>query len=470
MAVIGILMGGALIPMRALEERRQLREEMRRMEKARDAVVGYALRHRTRERIIKIVNQDKFKGQADSSELDVNLPAGRPYLPCPDWDGDGFEDRFPEGRKGFMQGMEVRPPNMTVTVTIGAVSDESLLWVGGDGLSARPYGECMVSRGTIPWRTLGIEPSDGWGNRHTYYVDAVFASAIFGFDGQTVGDVFDARVPRAPGFSPALRHGMDIVDPARNDALCPAAICDGLRSPDCLNFALAEFTSGHGCERRIGNPRNAGASGVRMVGEDDLTDSQTAEGRERVREFILRAGAITKEKISPETPGGRLFRPGDATDGLPFVIVSHGPNGRFAVNHWSSLSNPVNDDGVRTPICNPPNLGSSQFSNIPLNQDVHGRAVIHEAINGTRLSPDERRGRASRRCPRVFYEIRLLGSRIQFSGRESSFVWEPPGASDDNEFDDLLLWMTREELAVTAAKSAPGLRQMVIAYPKKSDQ
>ena len=46
LAVVGILMGGMLIPMRALEERRQLREETRRMERVRDAIVGYALRHR----------------------------------------------------------------------------------------------------------------------------------------------------------------------------------------------------------------------------------------------------------------------------------------------------------------------------------------------------------------------------------------------------------------------------------------
>ena len=470
LAVVGIIMGGILIPMRALEERRQLREETRRMERARDAVVGYALRHRTRERAVRFENRDLFNGQDSPSVWDVNLPAGRPYLPCPDWDGDGFEDRFPEGANGFMQGMEVNP-GLTATIIIGATeSGDSLLWVDDNGSSARPYGECMVSRGTIPWRTLGVEPSDGWGNRHTYYVDAVFANAIFGFDDQTIGDVFDPRVPGSPGCSPALRHGMEIVDARRIDALCPAAICDGLRSPDCLNFAVADFTSGHGCERKIDNPRNAGARGVRMVGEDELTAGQTAEGRERARGLILKAGAITKERIPPETSGGRIFRPGDATDGLPFVIVSHGPNGRFAVNHWSSLFNPVNDDGDPTPICNPPNLGGSRVSNPPLSARAHGRAAVHEAINGTRLSPDERGGNPSRRCPRVFYEIDLLGSRIQFSGRESSFVWEPPGVAGDNEFDDLLLWMTREELAAATAEFIPGLRKMEIAYPSCFDQ
>ena len=464
LTVVGILMGGALIPMRALEERRQLREETRRMESARDAVVGYALRHRTRERAVRFAPRDNPR-----LAREFPLPAGRPYLPCPDWDGDGFEDRFPEGANGFMQGMEVNPGLMTVTVTIGAAeSGDSLLWAGDDGSSARPYGECMVSRGTIPWRTLGIEPSDGWGNRHTYYVDAVFSNAIFGFDDQTVGDVFDPRVPDSPGCSPALRHGMDIVDASRIDALCPAAICDGLRSPDCLNFAVADFTSGYGCERKIDNPRNAGARNVRRVGEDELTAGQTAEGRERVRGLILKGGAVAKERISSATPGGRVFRPGDATDGLPFVIVSHGPNGRFAVNHWSSLFNPVNDEGEPSPICNPPNLGSSQISDPPLAESRHGRAMIHEAINGTRLSPDKQRG--SRRCSRVFYEITLLGSRVQFSGRESSFVWEPPGVAGDNEFDDLLLWMTREELTTAMTGSIPGLPKMHIAYLPCFDQ
>ena len=111
-------MGGALIPMRALEERRQLREEMQRMERVRDAIVGYAFRHRTKARTLRIVPVLRQSPVAFGFVSEFRLPAGRPYLPCPDWDGDGFEDRLPAGAEGFMQGMEVKS-DLTVTIHVG---------------------------------------------------------------------------------------------------------------------------------------------------------------------------------------------------------------------------------------------------------------------------------------------------------------------------------------------------------------
>ena len=111
MAVVGILLGATIIPMRALEERRQLQEEMHRMERVRNAIVGYAFRHRTRERVVV------FEDYWTDAEWSFRFPKGRPYLPCPDRDGDGFEDRIPEGMGGFMQGLEVNP-GLTVTATI----------------------------------------------------------------------------------------------------------------------------------------------------------------------------------------------------------------------------------------------------------------------------------------------------------------------------------------------------------------
>ena len=66
---------------------------MRRLEATRDAIVGYALRHRTRERVVK------FEDDWSEAEWSFRLPKGRPYLPCPDWDGDGFEDPG-SGRRG----------------------------------------------------------------------------------------------------------------------------------------------------------------------------------------------------------------------------------------------------------------------------------------------------------------------------------------------------------------------------------
>ena len=97
LAVVGIMLGGAVVPFRVLDETRQREAEQARLQRAVDAVAGYAIRHRTRKRTVV------FEGNLISGNP-VEIAAGRPYLPCPDVDGDGFEDRMPEGAEGFMQG------------------------------------------------------------------------------------------------------------------------------------------------------------------------------------------------------------------------------------------------------------------------------------------------------------------------------------------------------------------------------
>ena len=215
LAVLGLLLGMSLTPARMLEERRQLRQETQLLQTAHDAVVGYALQNQTRERVLRV------KGP-NIDEI-LTLPQGRPYLPCPDWNGDGYEDRMPEGQNGFIQGVEVNPAitiTMTVilrTTTFASATLSHLDWVDGNsGRSTYPYGECKVSRGSLPWRTLGVEPADSWGNRHTYYADRVFSNAIFGFDRNTIAEIYDRRIrpeaktltfmPRARGHFCGQRH------------------------------------------------------------------------------------------------------------------------------------------------------------------------------------------------------------------------------------------------------------------------
>ena len=111
--VVGLLLAASAWTARALEERRQIEREMQRLETVRDAIVGYAIRNRTRERVLKVV-----PWFGPGGEWEFRLPAGRPYLPCPDFDGDGYEDRTP--LEAFPQGVEVKP-DLTVTVTVGEI-------------------------------------------------------------------------------------------------------------------------------------------------------------------------------------------------------------------------------------------------------------------------------------------------------------------------------------------------------------
>lgn len=65
--IITFLVGGLAGPLSVQIQARRVTETQKTLEEARDAIVGYAMTHRT--------------------------PAGRPHLPCPDTTGDGREDR-----------------------------------------------------------------------------------------------------------------------------------------------------------------------------------------------------------------------------------------------------------------------------------------------------------------------------------------------------------------------------------------
>ena len=444
MVVIGLLLGASAWMSRALDERRQLQREMQRLEIVRDAIVGYAIRNRTRERILKVVPQFGPKGN-----WEFRLPAGRPYLPCPDWDGDGYEDRVPLW--AFPQGVEVKP-DLTVTVTIGALRspwDGYVTWTHNSRgwPSAHPYGECRVSRGTVPWRTLGVEPSDGWGNRHTYFADSVFSNAIFGFDRQTVADIYDPHVPSAPGYGPSLRHfrapRSDFL--TRSDILTAPSIFGEYDSLGSRNCPAAICIGNSACEpARTRNDLDVRRGARRCAWQMD-PDNPT----------VFKGGLVTAEEI----PGRKRYPPGSVIDGLPFVLASHGPNGRYAVNHWATLQNQVRKFfGFSSPICN---LGWQSVeddpifkqSDIPAEDRVQhletANAVRHTSAYGAGETCLEQNGR--------FAGISVLYNT-------ASFVWQPPGIGDRSDFDDLLVWNTRGELTAKIRGNIPRLPPMQFAY------
>ena len=439
MAVIGLLLGATVMSSRALEERRQVKMEMERLQRVSDAVVGYALRNRTRERVIKFV-----AWELPHVEWAFRLPAGRPYLPCPDWNGDGYEDRWPGGANGFAQGVEIKP-DLTVTATIGVSLSRGgayLVWVDLDEHAAwdsrfhygwRPYGECRISKGAVPWRTLGVEPSDSWGNRHTYFADPVFSNAIFGFDRQTVADIYNPRIPIAPGMTISRREREQLDH-------CPASICNG---------GLSE---GYAC---------AGHGG----------DCRWRLNISVLPELILKAGGVADTNIHPASGSSRSkrFDAGQVTDGLPFVLVSHGPNGRFAVNHWATLNDPIDDGGFMRPICNhyawseDGDFGPRIHIQINPVSPTHivsteNIALLYEAANGNRLP-------SGMDCPPLLGDVAGADFLNRGLGLNTSFfVWQPPGIGDRNDFDDLLLWKTREELTAVVHGRIPRLPHMAIPY------
>lgn len=116
LVIITILIGGLAVPLSAQIQARRVAETQKTLEEARDAIFGYVITHRT--------------------------AAGLPYLPCPDTNGDGHENR-------------------------------------------EPGGECQASQGFFPWVDLGSAQHDAWGNRLRYVVESDLAHRAIGFSKDT---------------------------------------------------------------------------------------------------------------------------------------------------------------------------------------------------------------------------------------------------------------------------------------------
>ncbi|MCA1977827.1 MAG: prepilin-type N-terminal cleavage/methylation domain-containing protein [Thiobacillus sp.] len=114
--IITILVGGLATPLAAQIQARRIAETKKILEEARDALYGYAMSHPT--------------------------GTGSLYLPCPDTDGDGRENR--------------------VSAT-----------------------QCTAYRGTYPWADLGTAAQDAWGNRLRYAVVSNFINSSTGFTATT---------------------------------------------------------------------------------------------------------------------------------------------------------------------------------------------------------------------------------------------------------------------------------------------
>lgn len=109
--IVTLLSGGLMMTLSSQTEQRTYRETQQQLQNIHDALLGYAVSH--------------------------NALDGKPYLPCPDIDGDGLENRTGNA--------------------------------------------CTNSAGMLPWNDLGVANQDAWGNRFRYQVEASFAKKDAGF-------------------------------------------------------------------------------------------------------------------------------------------------------------------------------------------------------------------------------------------------------------------------------------------------
>jgi prepilin-type N-terminal cleavage/methylation domain-containing protein len=112
LVIVGLLIGGMLVPLSAQIDSRNSRATQKQLSDITEALTGYAASHRATD--------------------------GNPYLPCPDTDDDGLENR---------------------------TSDT-----------------CVAEEGRFPWSDLGLGREDAWGNRFRYSVAKEYSDRNSGFD------------------------------------------------------------------------------------------------------------------------------------------------------------------------------------------------------------------------------------------------------------------------------------------------
>ncbi|MDR1227553.1 MAG: type II secretion system GspH family protein [Azoarcus sp.] len=113
LVIVALLVGGMLVPLSAQRDLQDIRETQRQLSDITEALLGYAASNR--------------------STVGEN-----PYLPCPDTDGDGSENR-------------------------------------------NAAGECFNDEGRLPWSDLGVGREDAWGNRFRYRVLKDYSNGKTGF-------------------------------------------------------------------------------------------------------------------------------------------------------------------------------------------------------------------------------------------------------------------------------------------------
>ena len=285
--VVGVIGTAALVPLTTFLTTETYQREEQQMQRAQTAVMGYAARRRTAP--VTVVMSIPGRYNIDGvlvNEATATISGGRAYLPCPDINGDGLEDRNYHDTTGN---------NLTINIATLSV------FISGSGAQEdlRTVGSCSGMRGLLPWKTLGLPPRDTWGNRRTYAVDAAFSHKLVGFNESTLGENFWQHGIIDHYTLPVQYHGYPRRDTirgrdsqgnqTRNYAL-PIGLCLGITGEDCTRNGLNTSV-------------------------------------------VMAFGSYVKNPPTSAPPVAyRKYLQGDLMNGVAFVIVSHGKNGYGAVN------------------------------------------------------------------------------------------------------------------------------------------
>jgi prepilin-type N-terminal cleavage/methylation domain-containing protein len=149
LVIITILIGGLAVPLSAQIQARRIAETRADMNAIRDALIGYAMSHTT-----------ECTCNYDAGSLTTTNPSTGCEQICPLTSASSSQLRF---TRHYLPCPDYESPATGVEPTRDA------------------SGQCPKTRGTLPWRTLGVKGQDVWGNRYTYAVTREYANNQNGF-------------------------------------------------------------------------------------------------------------------------------------------------------------------------------------------------------------------------------------------------------------------------------------------------
>ena len=416
LVVAGLLLSGAIASFDRWSRYEQTRSTRDSIDLVKKAIVQYAARNRTAPREITVRSEFSrvtvLAGVRETVQVTVqtswNMPPSRPYLPCPDIDGDGIEDRVENADlldlTVHIRGDGGRPnPNLA----------NGNLFYG--------HGLCSSQRGFLPWRTLRVPVADAWGGLFSYYVDAVFSHSLVGFNQDDHADQLDTRLPLDVfGDNPSeiskanqVCYSVD-ADPVAVDEPPPQEVyqCPQYRErveaidtggdddADQLPALVCDFGP---CSiaRKKNDAALSSSGGAGAVATEDLYRFSEGEGGIRVLRLLEK-----DEDMIYEAPA--------------FVVISHGANGYGAV----AIANTQIDIGGRYDNVARHSLRCASFPD----GAIATAAYLAERQNAWRSQPfvDENLGND---CPLVNVED---DNRGHYTARAD------PDAAD---FDDVVGWM-----------------------------
>ena len=318
LVAIGFLVTGALWSFTKTYREEQLADTAKYMQAVHEAVISYAVANRTPG--VDVIYT------STANTVTVHMPSGRPILPCPDLDGDGYEDR------------NTQVINSPITIAIGEDTGRNPV-VDLDQTPSR----CLDDKGLIPWRTLRTQPADYWGNIYSYWVDGNFSHGVFGFDQTTRGSrIFKhAVVPSPPGgtgnsFTPSFMY---LPHTDRNHAV------DGSFSRRAATnqfpSRIARFSQGLVVAR---HPTAVAITVHTSLAGESFTDAnragllQSSEQRRINRPDGQLVNVYEYRALQLPTSLTLDIDQPEIANGIAFAVVSHGPNSFGSATHEPGTS------------------------------------------------------------------------------------------------------------------------------------